>query len=653
MKTIRCATILFIGLIFIVGISTHPVFAEETTVVSRGELFTLTATLFSNGTSGIPLPNQVVCFFDQSYNELMSQAITNGEGIASIDYSFDYDHPLGPTLVNITFTGNESVSLAPTCQWLTLVVTSSTTITITTLDTVYAPNDHLSFSSRLSDDSGTPINNAELSILCDSKFITSSLTNTTGHVLFDIILDFTNFSLGQHTIDVVYNGDQSRFYRGATISFQIAINQLLPTIELDGITNNPVILNQTWNASIQLQAEDKTLAYSPIDILLDDTYLYTIYTDELGNAEVRLHINQTFEIGEHNLVFEYTGNNRYHSSTTDVVINIGSPICLNVTPLNFAEIGSFLRLRITAFDLYSRSLPYGIIQVSDQLSGNNITTTISNAAKIEVLFPVEGEIGIRTLQVQVTNGALLTNNTVSLIIDVFSRPQMEIANTNILGYAYPSQTWILSVHIHDYRGNLSNRILEYSLSGTSQISSTITENDGMSTNEVICPDTEGDYFLYVIYKGNVSEYELPCNQTLAFTVSQKIPIVVSLEKYEVIRPLNTIEVTLRLQSLNGTYPKDVVVIYQWLSVESSKPSSLEGYLDIQLPIPSNSGVYLLMYEISPTNGILSHSGVIYIIITSTDANASEGIGLYGITLGFVGSVSIFSIPFVRRRLIVH
>ncbi|MDF1537365.1 MAG: hypothetical protein P1Q69_00455 [Candidatus Thorarchaeota archaeon] len=653
MKTIRCVTILTIGLIFLIGINAHPVFAEEMTVVSRGELFTLTATLFSNGTSGTLLPNQVVYFFDQSYDELMSSAITDGDGVASIDYSFDHSHPLGPTLINITFIGNESIALAPSCQWLTLMVTSLTTISITASNAEYAPNDHLKFSSILYDDSGNPVNNAELSILSDSEFITSDLTNTTGHVIFDVILDFTNFSLGQHTIDVVYGGDQSRFYRGSTISFQITIDQLSTTIELNDITNNLIMLNQTWTASIQLLTEESSLAYSPIDLHLDGTYLYTLNTDALGSAEIRLHINQTFEIGEHVLVFEYPGSYRYLSSATDVIINVGSPIYLNMTPLNLAEIGGFLKLRITAYDLYSRPLSHGAVQVSDNLSSSNVTATISNTPTIEVLFPVQGEIGIRTFKAQITNGVLLTNNTNFLIIDIFSRPHIEISDTNILGYAYPSQTWVLSVHLHDYRGNLSNRFLEYYFSGVSQRLTAITGIDGMITIEVICPDLEGDYFLHVTYEGNTSEYELPCNQTLAFTVSQKIPIVVSLEKYEIITPLNTIEVTLRLQSLNGTYPKDVVVIYQWLSIDSSKSSGLDGYLDIQLPIPSNSGVHSLMYEIAPTNGILSHSGIIYIIITSTDANASEGIGLYGIIIGFVGSVCIFSIPLVRRRLIVH
>jgi len=653
MKAIRCATIIAIGIFFIIGISAHPVSAEEMTVVSRGESFTLTATLLTNGTSGIPLSNQVVYFFDQSYDELMLSAITDGDGIASIVYSFDNNHPLGLTLVNITFTGNESLSLAPTCQWLTLMVTSSTTINITTSEAEYAPNDHMNFSAFLTDDLGTPINNAELSIFSDSELITSELTNATGHILFDIILDLANFGLGEHTIDVVYSGDQIRFYRGATISFQIEINQLSTAIKLDTTSNNTILLNQTWTASIQLLTGEIPLNHSPIDVLLDGLYLSTISTDVLGCTEINILINKTFEIGEHIFLFEYLGSNRYESSTIDVIIYVGSPIYLNVTPLNSAEIGSVLLLRINICDLYSRPLPYAHILVSDSLSNNTITTTISNASTIEVLYPIQGERGTRTLFVHVMNGALLTNNTDSIVIDVFSRPIIEIISSNILGYAYPSQTIILSILVQDYRGNLSNRFLVYYFSGFSQEFSVTTGINGMATIEVICPDTEGDYLLQVLYEGSLSEYELPCNQVFTFSVSQRIPVAISLEKYEIIAPLSTIRVTLRLQSLNGTYPKDVVVNYQWLSVDSSISSTLNGYIDIRLSIPSNSGVHSLVYEVAPTNGILSHSGIIYIIITSTDANASEGIGLFGIIIGFAISVGIFVIPLVKRQLIVQ
>lgn len=652
MRTVKFALILAIGLLVLIGMNSHPVSAEEVTVISRGELVTINATLLTNGTFGMPLINQVVYFFDQSYNELIASALTDEQGIASINHRFDESHPLGFTLLNITFVGNESLSLAPSCQWLTVMIVSPTSINITLPKTDYAPNDYLEISGILIDDLENPIENAEISVFRDSEFITSGITNDTGHIEIDIFIDSSRFDLGSHEIEIVYSGNQTVFYRGATTSFQIAIDKLSTNLIVDSTSVSPVMLNQTWNASLQLVTEDNNLSYNHVNFLLDGTFFMTIYTDIQGNAEVQIQLNQSFQIGEHIITFEYPGNNRYESCTKDMTILVGSPIHLNVTPLNFAEIGKSVSLEVSVCDLYYRPLPFAYVLISDSLSNNNVTTTISQISVIEVDYLVQGVIGTRTLYVRIINEELLTNNEAILEIDIYSRPSIEIIKSNIFGYAYPSQTLFLSVLVKDYRGNLSDRTLVYYIQSYSHNSSVITGINGMSTIEVTCPQTEGNYLLSINFEGHLSEFELPCNQLFAFTVSHRIPVALLLENYEIIGPLNTIQATLRLQSLNGTYPKDVTVNFLWQSVESSKSSSSEGYIKLQLPIPSNSGIHSLVYEVVPTNGILSHTGVIYIIITSTDANASEGIGFYGILIGFTGSMCIFTLPFVRRRLLI-
>ena len=106
MESMRYLLLIAMGVILIAGIGITPTSAAETPVVSRGESFTLSATLLTNGTSGNPLSNQEVFFFDQTYNELMGIAVTDTEGQASIDYAFQSSHPLGLTIVNITFRGN-------------------------------------------------------------------------------------------------------------------------------------------------------------------------------------------------------------------------------------------------------------------------------------------------------------------------------------------------------------------------------------------------------------------------------------------------------------------------------------------------------------------------------------------------------------------
>ncbi|MCK5239390.1 MAG: hypothetical protein KAR33_07585, partial [Candidatus Thorarchaeota archaeon] len=88
MGSIRSVTIVVLAMLLCIGITTYPVSAEEYPVVSRGESFNISATLLTNGTSGVPLANQKVYFFDQTWNSLMASTETDSNGIASIDYSF-------------------------------------------------------------------------------------------------------------------------------------------------------------------------------------------------------------------------------------------------------------------------------------------------------------------------------------------------------------------------------------------------------------------------------------------------------------------------------------------------------------------------------------------------------------------------------------
>jgi len=46
------------------------------------------------------------------------------------------------------------------------------------------------------------------------------------------------------------------------------------------------------------------------------------------------------------------------------------------------------------------------------------------------------------------------------------------------------------------------------------------------------------------------------------------------------------------------------------------------------------------------------SGMIYIITTSQDANATEGIGLYGLIIGLTIAIGIAVIPEIRRRFLI-
>ncbi len=635
-----------------IGITTYPVSAEEYPVVSRGESFNISATLLTNGTSGVPLANQKVYFFDQTWNSLMASTETDSNGIASIDYSFPINHPLGNTIVNITFRGNTTLALAPTYQWFILLITSSTNIELHVPISEFAPNDNLEFSIHLVDDITNPVVSANLTILCDGISILDIHTNETGYASILIPLNPTNFSLGHHTIEVRYEGDSTQFYRGSFALFEFNINRIPTYFEILTISNNPVMLAQPWSTTLQVMTEEGHLTMETIHILLDGTYFATVSTDPEGHVRFSLLINQSFSIGEHTLTFEYLGNERYQQSIVDIVVNVGSSLYLNITPLNYAEIGQNLTLRIDALDAYSRPLSDGIIEIIDLSTNQIVVSPLSSQSTTFVQFPIFGGKGPRLLHINVTNGILLNNNTIILNLNIWTRPTIEILSSNILGYASPQQTLLIGIRLEDYRGALSDKLLQLFLSGTNETTSVNTRIDGLARIEFQGPSAEGYYLLYILYEGNQSDYELSCFREFSFIVSQTIPIEVILSDYEIISPFASIRVRLKIQALNGSYLEGIPLHYNWITMEGNSISTTDGITELHLPMPPVSGIHTLHYEIGAIGGLQATSGIIYIITTSTDANSSQGVGFYGLFIGFVSSLGISLIPVFRRRLLV-
>ncbi|MHA2022761.1 MAG: hypothetical protein ACTSWQ_03775, partial [Candidatus Thorarchaeota archaeon] len=131
--------------------------ADEELAAIRGENVTISVVLLQNGTYGNPVPEQEIEFFDQTNNLLLGINITDANGLASIIWNIPLDYSLGPTIVNATFRGNESIFLAPSDQSIILNILASTEIILHDTPTLLAPGDVLSFSVSLFDDVSNPL----------------------------------------------------------------------------------------------------------------------------------------------------------------------------------------------------------------------------------------------------------------------------------------------------------------------------------------------------------------------------------------------------------------------------------------------------------------------------------------------------------------
>jgi len=228
--------------------------AEEELVVVRGENVTVSVIILQNGTYGNPVPEQKIEFYDQTNNLFLGIDITDSNGQASINWNIPIDYPLGPTTVNATFRGNESVFLLPSYQTIILNILTSTEIVLHNVPVMIAPGDILTFSTILLDDSSNSISDRTIFVFSDGILLTTSVTNSTGGVFFSIHCNSSWSVTGENIIQIVHEQDIGNYYARAETLFTIEIQKLqtsiqstfsLDSISLGEILNLEMELNST------------------------------------------------------------------------------------------------------------------------------------------------------------------------------------------------------------------------------------------------------------------------------------------------------------------------------------------------------------------------------------------------------------------------
>jgi hypothetical protein len=184
------------------------------------------------------------------------------------------------------------------------------------------------------------------------------------------------------------------------------------------------------------------------------------------------------------------------------------------------------------------------------------------------------------------------------------------------------------------------------------IASSITNEHGIAILSVVAPNHEGLYNLSIVYLMNTTQFELSTKLDYQLTVSTSIPLLIELDHYEVIPPLQYVSIFLRVQCLNGSLIKDIPIRIMWLSIDRYTISQQGGVLSMHLPIPHTSGNYSLYYEVDQKHSLAATSGTINISISLVDILTSQGIGINGFAIGIFTSFAIVAIPLIRRRYLM-
>ncbi len=639
-----CALLLVIVLLG----GVNPVLGQDESTVCRGEGLTVVTRLLQNGSYGDPVPFQRVELFDQSYDALLGQAITDSQGYASVDWIPGFSHPLGTTLLNVTFRGNSSLALSPCSQWTTVVVLSSTTMTLTANKYLLAPEDHLALTVLLQDDHSNPIEGASVCFLAQGKVIGYSLTNDTGHAVVVVVCDESWCTLGANEVQVTYAGNASQYLSPAETSCRIDIERIPTSITSLTAMRDEVLLNDT--ISVTLDAD--SIPSQDLTIQLDGLGFSVVTTNASGSAILWLHLSEEFSLGPHTLTIQFLGTFRYAPSALDLRFCVMSPLIAKISPFEPLVIGANTTFEIELHDILNRSIHNAFLNLDDTHSGSKTLTMVDEHSLItKIQLAISGEGGPRVLRFSISGSTYLTNGTWFLNTSSWFLPVIVLTETSILGYASPGQEVSLTASVQDLEGACSE-FLVVMTEPDGILHTSSTDANGLVSFTLIAPVTEGNYSFLLTSAASTGRYRLPAEAVLTFVVSRLMPLLVELKHYSVISPMQQLYVVLSLTALNGSPVSLVPFHYVWLSFEALATVSPSGLVELRLAVPPEPGSYSIFYTVESSHSIMAASGSVVIVILLEQVLASQGVGVVGYIVCLTVSISVVILPVLRKRYLL-
>ena len=642
-----------LGALIILSFATTPVSADEQLFICRGDTLQISARLLMNGTYGDPAPFQLVEFFDETNNCFINSTLTDSNGYASVDWYLPLNYKLGPTTVNATFRGNDTCALFPSYQQVSITIQSSTNLLVQIEKSNFIPGDQMIFTVLLTDDNANPLSNEFVEIFHFSTLLTSGKTNSTGHVGFIINCNQSWGNIGSNNITVIYRGDTEKFYASCDYSFLIEMNRVETKIESYHQMPYYFRLNDSINIDLILMANGTPLENSVIDVFLDEKKIADLITNDSGVSIFPFSINNDLTLGVHNLKFEYMGTERYNSSFLFIDFAVVSPVITQAKLLTPCIIGKESIVRIYLVDILGRSIQNTSILLTDsKINQSFIQKPYANTNYSDFRLQIQEPRGNRNFSIEVIGNDFIFNTTSSFILSVWSQPSISIVNSSIANYASPGQLITFVLRLYDYNSNYSEKEIQIITESGVINTSSKTDHLGLAVVSFNVPTEEGEYALFIDYKGNESDYELSVSIVYEFSITRKMPIKVEFMNYEVIPSLQHVQLNLRIVGFNGSALGGIGLSYTWLTLTGYITSTHNGFIDLYLLVPSKGGLYSFRYQTDSSSSVQTCNGSIILAINGQDAASSQGVGIPSIVTSIGLAFAIVCIPGIIRRQMV-
>ncbi|NWF94703.1 MAG: hypothetical protein HXY34_01025 [Candidatus Thorarchaeota archaeon] len=645
---LRCFIVGLVAMVlFMLGGGVDGVAADEELVVVRGEDVILAAYLLQNGTYGNPVPDQRVEFFDETTNEYLGFGITDNEGRASILWTPASNHPLGFTVINATFRGNESLALWPSCMQSTFLLFARTTVHSNIQTSALAPSDDIVLTVTLLDDSGTPIIGGLVQVYGNDMMLAQGVTNSTGYIGFRIPCLDNWYTLGDNEIRIVYPGNASLFLMGAEDSLTVTIQRLETSLVIASELRTHVLLNESVNVHAKLQGAPP----SAIGVFLDGIRILETSSNSSGDVLFVLTIDRQFTLGSHTLSLQYLGNERFSGCSISLELSVFGNARTNVSISERLVLGENSSFIISVTDDFNRGLPGLPFTVLDLASGFSSSGVLGPTSTGEAVVYVYGLVGPRGFLITLSNPYLF-NSTVHVYTEVWIQPFLVFLNSSIISIASPNQPVTVCLRLSSSSGFLVGRQVAYGLEAQNT-SVCSTDGQGVVRFTITAPKTDGVYSILASYELNPHAYELGCTYSFSLPVQRLMPVLLELESYSVVAPLQEVRAKLMARALNGTILSGLEVIFEWLSTQFTSSTDNEGVVTLFLPVPAKPGECILLYSIEESSCLSRSTGYVVLAFTPDQLMSAQGLGVSVFTFGILFSVLIALLPSIARRSLVE
>lgn len=621
-------------------------------IAYRGEQCSLMAQLLQNGTYGNPVIGEPIQFYEETRNILLGTCLTDSQGYATLEWQIPADHPLGPTLVNATYRGNETLFLAPTCQWLDISILMRTKLDVNTSETVLAPNDLLSISAELHSQQGEPLASELLELRHQNITIASTMTNTHGAASFQLHVNTSWAVYGENLLTLSHPQNLDSYTSQSEESVTVIIEKITSWFDYNLAHSGQVYLGDILNLHIRLNSTEGCLSQMEVGIYLDGAFQTNIQTNASGSLELGVRIDEQFAIGYHDLVIRYTGSERYAACEETIGFSTFSPVFTSLDYSGLPIIESNFTLRIDAQDRFGRSIPNLVMQIYDQTTDLQMTVNCNSSSSLSTIeFPLQPPKGPHEIHINFIGNPYLSNSSLNHTIYCWSHPVFSDLTYSIEGYAFPGQEISVQTQVHDYSGPLPEHTINLLVDGGFSLS-TKTNRNGALDVSLISPLEEGDHILILHSQKRESEYLAESSISYSFTVTEQIPVRIDLLASQTIPQLRVIDVTLEARILNGSRHNGLVMQYQWLGTYQKSQCNPSGLFQLQLSLPTLPGLYDLGFQLLPTASTRGLNGSFILTISEQQILAAEGVGIPALAFSLVSSSFLAIIPLLRRRYLI-